>query len=218
MLSHGAGLCVPGSALCSRGCALLRALPLCSDSDRDARSINDTGLQFKFLVPASVVGAVLGRGGSTVAAIKRETGAYVQFTRPGTATNTPKERMMIVAVEGVQQLADAVAMVLEAVQAEGALDKLRTKQFAADKIFFQQVRRLQGPRRTDALAGPVCLASTLAGGGAQLGVAALVTVGAACAPVLQGRHPNAEKRPPKHTLTRLSPPHRRSSPPCARAR
>lgn len=52
--------------------------PRCSDSERDARSINDAGVQFKFLVPSSVVGAVLGRGGATVAAIKRETGAYVQ--------------------------------------------------------------------------------------------------------------------------------------------
>lgn len=66
-----------------RGPARLRSpstpcAPRCSDSERDARSINDAGVQFKFLVPSSVVGAVLGRGGATVAAIKRETGAYVQ--------------------------------------------------------------------------------------------------------------------------------------------
>lgn len=44
-------------------------------------------MQFKFLVPSSVVGAVLGRGGATVAAIKRETGAYVQVRTlsPGAA-------------------------------------------------------------------------------------------------------------------------------------
>lgn len=125
----------------------LPLLPLShSDSEHQARSINDSGLQFKFLVPAAVVGAVLGRGGSTVAAIKRETGAYVQFTRPGTATNTPRDRMMIVAVESREQLPRAVALMFEAIEAEGAIDRMRTKQYASDKLFFQQVRaRLPGP-------------------------------------------------------------------------
>ncbi|PRW33858.1 far upstream element-binding 1-like isoform X1 [Chlorella sorokiniana] len=115
------------------------AAPPSVDSEREARSINDAGLQFKFLVPSSVVGAVLGRGGATVAAIKKETGAYVQFTRPGTATNSPKDRMMIVAVERRDQLPKAISMVLHSIEREGALDKLRTKQFAADKLFLQQV-------------------------------------------------------------------------------
>ncbi len=272
-----------------------------SDSERDARSINDAGVQFKFLVPSSVVGAVLGRGGSTVAAIKRETGAYVQvrrprtaaggavvivgcawaqrrrcsmmdsaaqhfgsasnlrdiygrrcrrpgrlraacllparrhsppprltlllaprmrlqFTRPGTATNSPKDRMMIVAVERRDQLPKAItlvlqvrvaglalqalrrcnsrlpccqqmrkfpaimvpacganasrhathcrhlqaamptracavppALLLQAIEREGAMDKLRTKQFAADKLFLQQVR-LRGSAAVPAFA------------------------------------------------------------------
>ncbi|KAL4436969.1 hypothetical protein ABPG75_004108 [Micractinium tetrahymenae] len=109
------------------------------NSERDSRSINDAGLQFKFIVPSAVVGAVLGRGGATVAAIKRETGAYVQFTRPGTATNSPKDRMMIVAVERRDQLPKAIELVFQAMEREGALDKLRTKQFAQDRYFFQQV-------------------------------------------------------------------------------
>lgn len=79
----------------------------------ETRTLTDTGLQFKFLVPSSVVGAVLGRGGATVAAIKRTTGAYVQFTRPGTATNSGKDRMMIVACENQGQLGKAIEMVLE---------------------------------------------------------------------------------------------------------
>ena len=79
----------------------------------ESRSLTEQGLQFKFLVPSSVVGAVLGRGGATVAAIKRETSAYVQFTRPGTATNSAKDRMMIVAVESQAQLGRAIEMVLE---------------------------------------------------------------------------------------------------------
>ena len=67
------------------------------------------------------MGAVLGRGGSTVAAIKRDTGAYVQFTRPGTATNSPKERMMIVAVENRPQLAKAMALIFEVLACAAAL-------------------------------------------------------------------------------------------------
>lgn len=194
--------------------------PSRSDGDRDARSINDAGLQFKFLVPASVVGAVLGRGGSTVAAIKRETGAYVQFTRPGTATNSPKERMMIVAVERVQQLADAVAMVLDAVAAEGAMDKLRTKQFAADKIFFQQVRQAAKRLRKWQAAG-----EALSGGAPALlkhGVVSNFLIwrgrlgvdGCTMHAVMQGGRWQAGL--PPHRNKRLS--CRRSSPPCARAR
>lgn len=98
--------------LCRRPRTAPRPAP-CSDSERDSRSINDAGLQFKFIVPSAVVGAVLGRGGGTVAAIKRETGAYVQFTRPGTATNSPKERMMIVAVERRDQLPKAIELVFQ---------------------------------------------------------------------------------------------------------
>ena len=36
-----------------------------------------------------------------------------QFTRPGTATNSPKDRMMMVAVEQRSQLSKAIAMVLQ---------------------------------------------------------------------------------------------------------
>ncbi|EFN55717.1 hypothetical protein CHLNCDRAFT_57876 [Chlorella variabilis] len=146
------------------------------DSEREARSINDVGLQFKFLLPASVVGAVLGRGGATVAAIKRETGAYVQFTRPGTATNSPRERMMIVAVENKEQLAGTIGMVLDAIAGEGAIDKLRTKSFAADKLFIQQVI-------------PAMCAGKVMGPGGEAIKALSERTG--CSVVVEGKSPNA---------------------------
>ena len=98
---------------------------LCSDAASEPRSLADQGLQFKFLVPSSVVGAVLGRGGATVAAIKRDTGAYVQFTRPGTATNSPRDRMMIVAVEQRDQLASAIELVLQVRAVRGLMPALQ---------------------------------------------------------------------------------------------
>ena len=152
------------------------ACPPRSDSEREARSINDVGLQFKFLLPASVVGAVLGRGGATVAAIKRETGAYVQFTRPGTATNSPRERMMIVAVENKEQLAGTIGMVLDAIAGEGAIDKLRTKSFAADKLFIQQVI-------------PAMCAGKVMGPGGEAIKALSERTG--CSVVVEGKSPNA---------------------------
>lgn len=76
-------------------------------------------------MPSSVVGAVLGRGGATVAAIKRDTGAYVQFTRPGTATNSPRDRMMIVAVEQRDQLASAIELVLQVRAVRGLMPALQ---------------------------------------------------------------------------------------------
>ncbi|PSC69332.1 Far upstream element-binding 2 [Micractinium conductrix] len=146
------------------------------DGDRDNKSINDAGLQFKFLVPSSVVGAVLGRGGNTVASIKRETGAYVQFTRPGTATNSPRERMMIVAVERREQLAKAVSMVLQAMESEGALDKLRTKPFAVEKYFFQQV------------IPAMCAGKVMGPGGEAIKA---LSERSGCSVVVEGKSPNA---------------------------
>ncbi|KAL4858199.1 Far upstream element-binding protein 3 [Chlorella vulgaris] len=146
------------------------------DSEHQARSINDSGLQFKFLVPAAVVGAVLGRGGSTVAAIKRETGAYVQFTRPGTATNTPRDRMMIVAVESREQLPRAVALMFEAIEAEGAIDRMRTKQYASDKLFFQQV------------IPAICAGKVMGPGGEDIKALSERT---GCSVVVEGKLPNA---------------------------
>ena len=66
--------------------------------------------------------------------------ATASASRPGTATNSPKERMMIVAVERREQAQKALQMAFDAIEREGALDKLRTKNFAADRLFFQQVR------------------------------------------------------------------------------
>ncbi len=148
----------------------------CSDFERDTRSINDTGLQFKFLLPAGIAGAVLGRGGGTVAAIKRETGAYVQFTRPGTATNSPRDRMMIVAVERQDQLAPTIGMVLDAVACEGALDKLRTKSYAQDKLFIQQVIPAQ------------CAGKVMGPGGEAIKALSERT---GCSVVIEGKSPNA---------------------------
>ena len=93
------------------------SLPPSLCSDRGIARITDSSLVFKFLVPAQAVGAMVGRGGATVAAVKQRTGAYVQFTRPGTATNNYKERMMIVAVESRQMLQDALRFLFEAVEA-----------------------------------------------------------------------------------------------------
>lgn len=155
---------------------VVTAAPSIAESDRESRSINDQGLQFKFLVPAAVVGAVLGRGGATVANIKRESGAYVQFTRPGTATNSPNERMMIVAVERREQLLQAVQMVLQAIESEGALDKLRTKQFAPEKVFMQQ------------LIPAMCAGKVMGPGGEAIKALGERT---GCSVVVEGKSPNA---------------------------
>ena len=130
-----------------------------------------------------MAGAVLGKRGATVAAIKRDTGAYVQFTRPGTATNSPKDRMMIIAVDGakgthaaIQTAVAAVQMVLAAVEAEGALDKLCTKQFAPDKIFLQQV------------IPSACAGKVMGPGGEAIKSLSSRT---GCSVVVEGKSPNA---------------------------
>ncbi len=40
---------------------------------------------------------------------------YVQFTKPGTAVNSEKDRMLILAAETVEQAKQAVAMLLDGV-------------------------------------------------------------------------------------------------------
>jgi transcription antitermination factor NusA-like protein len=143
----------------------------------------DTSLLFKYLLPTSVVGAVLGKGGATVNAIKRSTGAYVQFTRPGTATNSPKDRMMIIAVDSsegtaaaVQTVVAAMQMILAAVEAEGALDKLCTKQFAPDRYFLQQV------------IPAACAGKVMGPGGEDIKMLSQRT---GCSVIIEGKSPNA---------------------------
>ena len=130
-----------------------------------------------------MVGAVLGKGGATVNAIKRDTGAYVQFTRPGTATNSPKDRMMIIAVDSsrgtdaaVQTVVAVVQMVLAAVEAEGALDKLCTKPFAPDRIFLQQVIPAN------------CAGKVMGPGGEDI---KMLSQRSGCSVVVEGKSPNA---------------------------
>ena len=57
----------------------------------------------------------MGKGGVHVNKVKDETGVYVQFTKPGTAVNTEKDRMLILAADTVEQAKQAVAMLLEGV-------------------------------------------------------------------------------------------------------
>ncbi|GAB4823052.1 hypothetical protein N2152v2_010098 [Parachlorella kessleri] len=103
------------------------------------KSINDSTFMFKFIVPDTLVGAFLGRGGGNVNRVKEETGVYVQFTKPGTAVNSERDRMLILAADTVEQGKQAVAMLLDGVaQVDGALTRLRSPQ-SGERLFFQQV-------------------------------------------------------------------------------
>lgn len=62
-----------------------------------------------------VVGAFLGKNGSTVNKVKEQTGVYVQFTKPGTAVNTERDRMLILASDTVEQAKQAITILLQGV-------------------------------------------------------------------------------------------------------
>ena len=112
---------------------------MCRDDAPTTRTINDSQLQIKFVLPNAVAGAVLGKGGATVTAIKAKTSCYVQLTRAGTAVADSRERMLIIAGDSVAAIKDAVAMVLEAIVSEGQVDRLRWLRRYPNRVFLQQV-------------------------------------------------------------------------------
>ncbi|RMZ53013.1 hypothetical protein APUTEX25_001132, partial [Auxenochlorella protothecoides] len=83
-------------------------------------SVNDSPFQFKFLLPDAVTGAAVGRNGSTVNAIKQQTGTFMQG-----ATTYPTERLLIFASPSVASAAAALRVLLDCLAAvPGALERL----------------------------------------------------------------------------------------------
>uniref|UniRef100_A0A1D1ZZB9 K Homology domain-containing protein n=1 Tax=Auxenochlorella protothecoides TaxID=3075 RepID=A0A1D1ZZB9_AUXPR len=88
-------------------------------------SVNDSPFQFKFLLPDAVTGAAVGRNGSTVNAIKQQTGTFMQFCRYNSATTYPTERLLIFASPSVASAAAALRVLLDCLAAvPGALERL----------------------------------------------------------------------------------------------
>lgn len=60
-------------------------------------------------------GCFLGRGGANVNRVKDETGVYIQFTKPGTAVNTERDRMLILAADDVETARHAFSLLMDLV-------------------------------------------------------------------------------------------------------
>lgn len=71
---------------------------------------------------------MLGPLNATILTIKRQYGVHVQFTRPGTAVPSEKDRMMVLAGESIKDCSAALAMIIDSLAslpAEEGLEKMR---------------------------------------------------------------------------------------------
>jgi hypothetical protein len=60
---------------------------------------------------------LLGKGGSNVSSIQEQTSCFVQFSKPGTAVNNERDRMMIIATNEIENGKEALRLLLESVAA-----------------------------------------------------------------------------------------------------
>lgn len=81
-------------------------------------------LHFKFLMPHSLTGLVLGYQGATVKTINRATGTFIQLTRPNTDTNSPEVRTMVMAAPSADSAANALRLLLDSISSGGGLSEL----------------------------------------------------------------------------------------------
>jgi hypothetical protein len=80
----------------------------------------------------------MGHNAENVVAIRAATGASVQVARPGTATASDRDRLLMVGGEDLESVKAAVAAVLSTLEREGAADRLR-KQGYPGKVFLKMV-------------------------------------------------------------------------------
>lgn len=76
--------------------------------------ITTAPVQFKFIVPTSLVGALLsgGEGRHIISTIKQATGALIQFSRPGAASLNKIDRLMILSGQTVDSCTSALTLLL----------------------------------------------------------------------------------------------------------
>lgn len=134
----------------------------------------------KFILPASIVGPLLGKEGSHAQTIKKKTGVHIQFTKPGTAVYNQKDRMLIIAGDSPEKCKEAVKMMLDTVAADNAIERLKRtspgNNNQNDKIYLRQV------------IPAICAGKVLGPGGETIGKICTKT---GCAVIVEAKPENA---------------------------
>ncbi|KAL4548553.1 hypothetical protein Ndes2526B_g01117 [Nannochloris sp. 'desiccata'] len=103
------------------------------------RSINNLGFQLKFIVPNSITGAIMGKGGENVTRIHDATGAFIQASRAGSAVLSPRDRMITVAGDNAKSVKDAVRLLLLTLKELDVSDRLERSGYPIGRLFLKQV-------------------------------------------------------------------------------
>lgn len=105
------------------------------------RRSTESAVVLKFVVPSSIVGPSVGKEGENAQAVLHETGATIQFTKPGNAVYSSKDRMLIISGDTPDACKQAFGLFMTNLENEGVIDRLRRTTGGPhnDKIFFRQV-------------------------------------------------------------------------------
>jgi transcription antitermination factor NusA-like protein len=103
------------------------------------RSINNLGFHLKFIVPNSITGAIMGKGGENVTRIHNATGAFIQASRAGSAVLSPRDRMITVAGDNAKSVKDAVRLLLLTLKELNVSDRLERTGYPIGRLFLKQV-------------------------------------------------------------------------------
>lgn len=115
----------------------------CSNDDDSSslsprRNINEYAYLIKIILPNALIGAVMGRSGAHVAHIKEATGAFIQATKPSSATFSPRDRLVIIAGPDARSCKTALRILLETLQSQGVVEKL-SRIGHPSRLFLRQI-------------------------------------------------------------------------------
>ena len=82
---------------------------------------------------------MLGRSGDNVARVLEATGCYPQFSKPGTATSSTKDRMLTLGAPSVVSAASALRMLLDLAAADGQLAAMSVRRPEGARLALRQV-------------------------------------------------------------------------------
>jgi hypothetical protein len=93
--------------------------PCSGDSQSLWRAINNVPVQFKFIVPSAVAGSLLASGAAIAKNVESATSVLIKFSKPGCASFNPHDRLMILGGESPAKCKAALAMIFDALEADG---------------------------------------------------------------------------------------------------
>lgn len=102
------------------------------------RKFQDMPLLYKFVLPSTAIGPLMGHNGCHLEQIRKDTGCLVQVSRPGHATMTDRDRVVAIGAPTMAAAVAAAHAMLLTIEREGAIERLRKAQ-TPGKIYLKMV-------------------------------------------------------------------------------